>query len=33
MRHWITAVLSKLVRRTAGFTPSYRPILEQLEDR
>ena len=33
MRHWIATVLSKLARRTPGFTSSYRPILEQLEDR
>jgi len=33
MRHWIAAVLSRLVQPTPGFTPSYRPILEQLEDR
>jgi hypothetical protein len=33
MRHWIATVLSKLARRTPDFTPSFRPILEQLEDR
>src|SRR5262249_50288052 len=33
MRHWIAAVLSKRARTTTAFTPSYRPILERLEDR
>jgi hypothetical protein len=33
MRHGIAAVLSKFGRPASGFTPSQRPVLEQLEDR
>ena len=33
MCNWISTIVSKLVHRAPAFTPSSRPILEQLEDR
>ncbi len=33
MRNWIAAIGSKLIRRIPAFTPSSRPVVEQLEDR